>query len=85
MPKEQYLTWAFIRGVCDGSKKLLRCKDISVLEDLPKLSSLSCEDIWSAIRLDKDVSRYFPTDSEKYPGKSWMLSVYCSLQRCLTL
>jgi hypothetical protein len=81
LPPTPYLTWEFIRGVLDGSKKLIRVKDLATLYEVPRFGNFSVSRLWEQIRNDNELMRYFPTSSKKYPTKLFTLNVSLKLIR----
>ena len=57
------------QGVLDGSKKLIRVKDLATLYEVPRFGNFSVSRLWEQIRNDSELMRYFPTSSKKYPTK----------------
>jgi len=74
LPQKDRLTWSFIRATLCGDKKLIKVASLTSFYCPPKLTALSCEDIWDSVKDDHQLMKYFP-DGEKHPGKHFMITV----------
>ena len=83
-PKKE-LTYSFIRGVLNGTKKLLKCSDIASNHIPRRLCNYSVASLYAEWSKHPEFSQYFPTDSTKIPsaGYFWTVNMFTKFTRFL--
>jgi len=54
------ITMDFLKGVLTGLKNLLRLKEITMLEKIPRFTEIHVPTLWDQLKEDKLIVTYFP-------------------------
>merc|ERR1711935_658716 len=80
LPDRKFITHEFVRGVLNGSKKLIKQKDVKNLFIPPRVKQISTERMWKAYKVDPQFEQYFP-NSKKCPDRHFF---FLDTKRCLS-
>ena len=66
--------WA--KEILSGEKLLLKLEQVRWIQQIPSYPELSVQRMWKELRTDEQVTKYFPTYSEKrFPNKKFLMNI----------
>jgi hypothetical protein len=81
LPPKRYITWPFIFEVLNGTKKLLKQNQVKINVIPPRIKHLRIKEIWTHLKEDEDLLRFFPNQCLKYePPRSFFFTILSTVK-----
>lgn len=81
LPPKRFITWPFIRQVLEGSKKLIKQRDVRINIIPPKIRDLTVKSIWAFLKNDPELMKFFPDACvETDPPREFFFSIVSSVR-----